>query len=105
MEAQAVKLEDVTTAAKFTDIPNSHWAKNEVMQLVEMGIMTGYGDMQFRPDVIMTVGEATQSFTKAGHEFLTKDVTSNSFGMDEPLTRKQMESALVGAFNLQGNER
>lgn len=100
-EAQVVKSEDVTTAAKFTDIPNSHWAKNEVMQLVEMGILTGYGDMQFRPDLAMTVGEATQSFTKAGYEFLIKDVTGNSFGMEEPLTRRQMELALVDAFNLQ----
>ena len=102
-EAQAVKSEDVTIAAKFTDIPNSHWAKNEVMQLVEMGIMTGYGDMQFRPDVTMTVGEAAQSFTKAGYESLIRDVASNSFGMDEPLTRKQMESELVRVFNLPGN--
>ena len=101
-EALAVKSEDVTTAAKFTDIPNSHWAKNEVMQLVEMGIMTGYGDMQFRPDLAMTVGEAAQSFTKAGYESLIRDVASNSFGMDEPLTRKQMESELVRVFNLQG---
>jgi len=102
-EAQAFKSEDVTTATKFTDIPNSHWAKNEVMQLVEMGIMTGYGDMQFRPDLAMTFGEATQSFTKAGYEFLIKDVTGNSFGMEEPLTRRQMELALVDAFNLQGS--
>lgn len=102
-EAQAVKSENVTTATKFTDIPNSHWAKNEIMQLVEMGIMTGYGDMQFRPDAIMTVGEAAQSFTKAGYESLIRDVASNSFGMDELLTRKQMESELVRVFNLQGN--
>ncbi|MBO0589652.1 S-layer homology domain-containing protein [Sporosarcina sp. E16_8] len=102
-EAQAVKSEDVTTATKFTDIPNSHWAKNEVMQLVEMGIMTGYGDMQFRPDVTITVSEAAQSFTKAGYESLIRDVASNSFGMDEPLTRKQMESELVRVFNLQVN--
>ena len=102
-EVQAVKLEEVTTAAKFTDIPNSHWAKNEVMQLVEMGIMTGYGDMQFRPDLTMTAGEAAQSFTNAGYESLIRDVASNSFGMDEPLTRKQMESELVRIFNLQRN--
>ena len=102
-ETQAVKSEDVTTVAKFTDIPNSHWAKNEIMQLVEMGIMTGYGDMQFRPDLAMTVGEAAQSFTKGGYESLIRDLASNSFGMDEPLTRQQMESGLVRAFNLQGN--
>jgi len=102
-EALAVKSEDVTTATKFTDIPNSHWAKNEVMQLVEMGIMTGYEDMQFRPNLAMTVGEAVQSFTNAGYESLIRDVASNSFGMDEPLTRKQMESELVRVFNLQGN--
>ncbi|HJF31952.1 MAG TPA: S-layer homology domain-containing protein [Sporosarcina psychrophila] len=103
-EGQAVKSEDITTVVKFTDIPNSHWAKNEVMQLVEMGIMKGYGDMQFRPDVAITVGEAAQSFTKVGYESLIKDVASNSLGMDEPLTRQQMESALIRAFNLQGSE-
>ncbi|KAA0964874.1 S-layer homology domain-containing protein [Sporosarcina sp. ANT_H38] len=101
--AQAIKSEDVTTAAEFTDIPNSHWAKNEVMQLVEMGIMTGYGDMQFRPDIAITVGEAAHSFTKAGYESLIKDVVSTPFSVDVPLTRKQMESALVQAFNLQSN--
>ncbi|MBE1553524.1 S-layer homology domain-containing protein [Sporosarcina limicola] len=131
-QLQHVKSVDITTDAKFTDISNDYWAKNEIMQLVDMGIMTGYRDMQFRPDLSMTVGEAAQIFTDAlklqevAYEPVFKDVKSDSnyqaavmatykaaiftgdkngvFGVDNPLTREQLTSALVHAFNLKNNE-
>ncbi|NYF25452.1 S-layer homology domain-containing protein [Sporosarcina sp. JAI121] len=106
-KTKSVESEVVTTAAKFTDIPNSHWAKNEVMQLVEMGIMVGDGDMQFRPDMEMTVGEAAKSFAKAlqlqEESFLPifTGEGNNTFGIEDSLTQRQMVYTIERAFNLQ----
>lgn len=55
--------------------------------------------MQFRRDVAMTFGEVVQSLIKAGYDsFLVKDVATNPFGVDKPLTREQMESAFIREF-------
>lgn len=127
-QVQTVRLADATIDAKFTDIATNHWAKNEIMQLVEMGIVPGDRDMQFRSNKQMTVGEAAQAFANAlqlqqvAYEPIFVDVkrdspyqaavmatykanlfrgkTSTTFGVDDPLTREQMEIALLVAFNL-----
>lgn len=61
-ERQAVQEERVTP---FTDMTNEFWAKNEIMWLVDQGIMTGYRDLQFRPFIAITMGEAAQAFNLA----------------------------------------
>ena len=35
----------------FTDVHNDFWAKDEVTQLVDLEIINGYPDKQFRPGV------------------------------------------------------
>ena len=43
--------EKLTVKQKLADVPNSFSAKNEVMQLVEMGVIGGYPDAEFRPNL------------------------------------------------------
>ncbi|MEK3935158.1 S-layer homology domain-containing protein [Sporosarcina sp. FSL W7-1349] len=129
---EANELLKVTAEAKFSDITNLFWAKNAIMQLAEMGIMTGYRDMQFRPNAEMTVGEAAQAFARAlsleevPYEPIFSDVEEDSeyqsavlatyqanifpgkqdgtFGVNDKLTRIQLEAAIVQAFHLRENE-
>ncbi len=62
--AEESKSTEVPTDALFTDISNKYWAKNEIMQLVEMGILAGDRDMQFRPNAPVTVKEANLALSK-----------------------------------------
>lgn len=48
----------LTVKQKLADVPNSFWAKNEVMQLVEMGVIGGYPDAEFRPNLNINRGQA-----------------------------------------------
>jgi thiol-disulfide isomerase/thioredoxin len=34
----------------FNDVPNSHWAKDNIKKLVELGIVNGYKDGSFKPN-------------------------------------------------------
>lgn len=113
---------------RFSDIDQSFWAKDEVMQLVEEGVITGYPDLQFRPNVSITRGQAANivanalKLPKTPYEPLFKDVSAKSsyirgvmamvqekiftskpdgtFGVGDVLTREQMASVIVQAFNL-----
>ena len=112
---------------KFTDIAPDYWAKNEIMSLVENGLMEGYRDLQFRPAVPITTGEASLAFYKAlklpkPESILSYDDiqeaqlleavnatiaagilsarSTRSFGVDDPLTVEQMVSALNKAFDV-----
>ncbi len=117
-----------TVETKFLDIPNTYWAKNEILQLVEMGIMNGNQDFQFRPAVDITKGEAASALAKSldldmPFKSKYKDVSKKNpdaskilaisemniipekndtiFGVDEHLTREQFAYGLVQAFHLQ----
>lgn len=121
--------EEVAIAQKFTDIPNDFWAKDEVMQLVEKGIIGGYPDSAFRPELAINRGQAANLFAgalklpAATYQAKFKDVTEKSsflkgvfstyqagifsgkpdgrFGVADALTREQIASVLVRAFSLQ----
>ncbi|MBB4823992.1 hypothetical protein HNO89_001212 [Sporosarcina luteola] len=54
----------VDIESPFTDIEDDYWAKSEIIWLVENGYMTGYRDLQFRPSISMTIGEAAQVFNR-----------------------------------------
>lgn len=128
-DADRAKREIVQTEVKFTDIDQTYWAKNEIMQLVENGLMDGYRDLQFRPAAPITVGEAAKVFylalslPKASNEISFDDIDDEDeqlknavratiaegifaaksdrvFGADEPLTIAKMSSALSKAFNV-----
>lgn len=50
--------------AGFTDI-EQHWARDSVIQLVNKGIVAGYGDYQFQPNNQITRAEAVVFMTRA----------------------------------------
>lgn len=115
--------------SKFTDINNAFWAKDEVTQLVEMGVINGYPDFQFRPSVNVNRGQAANLLTSAlelpqvEYQPIFSDVSENSsylrgvmstynaeifngkpdgtFGTADILTREQMASVIVRAFKLE----
>ncbi|MER1984418.1 MAG: S-layer homology domain-containing protein [Solibacillus sp.] len=118
----------VAVAQKLIDIPNDFWAKNEVMQLVEQGVIGGYPDGEFRPALDINRGQAANLFAgalelpNATYQAKFKDVSEKSgflqgvfstyaagifggkpdgrFGVADALTREQMATTLVRAFNL-----
>ena len=47
----------VAAGSSFTDLPQSHWARSNVHQMVDKGIIVGYPDGTFRPDKKVTYGE------------------------------------------------
>ncbi|WP_421663874.1 S-layer homology domain-containing protein [Lysinibacillus telephonicus] len=119
----------ITVSQKLADIPNSFWAKNEVMQLVEMGVINGYPDGEFRPALEINRGQAANLFAgalqlpAAPYQPIFSDVSSKSsflqgvmrtfasgifqgkpdgrFGVADGLTREQMATTIVRAFELQ----
>lgn len=120
--------EQITAKQKLADIPNGFWAKNEVMQLVEMSVINGYPDGEFRPSLAINRGQAANLFSgalqlpDATYQAKFSDVSSKSgfiqgvfstytagifggkpdgrFGVSDALTREQMATTLVRAFNL-----
>lgn len=118
-----------TIDQRFTDIGNPYWAKDEVMQLVEEGIINGYQDSQFRPGINIVRGQAANLLTvaldlpRAPYAPIFKDISPKSshlegamatyqakifsgkpdgnFGTGDVLTREQMASVLVRAFQLE----
>lgn len=113
----------------FADIHNQFWAKDEVTQLVDMGIINGYPDKQFRPTLEVSRGQAANLLSsalqlpEAPYKPIFKDVSSKSshlkgamatyeagiflgkedgtFGVGDSLTREQMATVIVRAFDLQ----
>lgn len=118
-----------TTDIKYIDVPNHHWAKNEIMQLDEMKIITGNFDMQFHPETPLTKGQAAVSLSKIfGSKFIDKsygfsDIAWGSdkarfastavengwiqpskqgvFGFDEPLTKTELWNSFITAFDME----
>ncbi|WP_301110294.1 S-layer homology domain-containing protein [Sporosarcina sp.] len=114
---------------RFSDVDDAFWAKDEVMQLVEEGIITGYPDLQFRPDASITRGQAANVLANAiktpvlPYQPVFADVGPESvyvrgamsayqgqiftgkpdgtFGTEDLLTREQMASVVVQAFHLE----
>ncbi|SKA95376.1 S-layer homology domain-containing protein [Sporosarcina newyorkensis] len=114
---------------RFSDVHNDFWAKDEVTQLVEEGIINGYPDLQFRPSVSIMRGQAANllagalKLPEAPYQPVFKDVSPKSshlrgamatyqegifggkpdgtFGTGDQLTREQMASVIVRAFKLE----
>ncbi len=113
----------------FTDVHNDFWAKDEVTQLVDLKIINGYPDKQFRPSLEVSRAQAANLITNAlglpfsSYKPIFKDVSSKSshlkgamatyeagiflgkedgtFGVGDSLTREQMATVIVRAFKLQ----
>ena len=113
----------------FTDVHNDFWAKDEVTQLVDLKIINGYPDKQFRPSLEVSRAQAANLITNAlklsfsSYKPIFKDVSAKSshlkgamatyeagiflgkedgtFGVGDSLTREQMATVIVRAFKLQ----
>ncbi|MER2089022.1 MAG: S-layer homology domain-containing protein [Sporosarcina sp.] len=113
----------------FTDVHNDFWAKDEVTQLVDLNIINGYPDKQFRPSLEVSRAQAANLMTNAlelpfsPYKPIFKDVSAKSshlkgamatyeagiflgkqdgtFGVADSLTREQMATVIVRAFKLQ----
>lgn len=48
-------LREKTTV--FSDLGKTHWAFDEIAQMAESGVLSGYPDETFRPDSVVTYGE------------------------------------------------
>ncbi|RYI28843.1 S-layer homology domain-containing protein [Bacillus infantis] len=115
-------------AASFPDVPTGHIAYEAITTLAEKGIINGYSDGSFKPSQLLNRGQAAALFTNAlGLEVpenlnVFKDLKATSyyaqyaaaveangvfggyadgtFGAGDNLTREQMASVLVRAFDL-----
>lgn len=123
-----VNAEESQRFMNFSDVHNMFWAKNEVTQLVELKVINGYPDGQFRPSVNVSRGQSANLLTGAlklpesPYKAIFSDVSPQSshltgvmatyeadifqgkpdgtFGVGDVLTREQMASVLVRAFEL-----
>ena len=116
---------------KFSDVKEDFWATNEIENLILSGIINGYDDGTFKPNKSLNRGQAAELLTNALDLEITsnlteapfKDLTLNSyhapfaaavkaegiitgkangtFGASDTLTREQMATILVRAFNLE----
>lgn len=116
----------------FHDVKKGEFGFNEITNLYRDGIISGYSATSFKPDVTLTRGQAALLFKRAMN-FEAPDVKGNPFsdvrkssryyqaalaakeagifkgnGKGEfdagaPLTREQMASVLVRAFDLEGD--
>ncbi|MGD9679244.1 MAG: S-layer homology domain-containing protein, partial [Vulcanibacillus sp.] len=46
--------------SRFTDLSTSHWAYDNVILLVDLGVINGYGDGTFRPNNNISIAEFTK---------------------------------------------
>ncbi|WP_158233551.1 MULTISPECIES: S-layer homology domain-containing protein [unclassified Sporosarcina] len=127
----ALSVSAAAADVKYIDVPDHHWAKNEIMQLDEMKIITGDFDMQFHPESPLTKGQAAVSLSKifglqsSDNSFGFSDIKRGSdkelfawtavengwiqpsspgvFGFDEPITNTQLRDSFIAAFELKSN--
>ncbi|MEI7473871.1 MAG: S-layer homology domain-containing protein [bacterium] len=50
---------------KFKDVPENHWARNDIYKAYNQGYMNGYSDNTFRPSETISRAQAFNSFAKA----------------------------------------
>ena len=60
-----LELPNVEKNIKFTDLPKSHWAYNNIMVLADHGVISGYSDGTFKPEETVTREEFVQMLYRA----------------------------------------
>ncbi|MBU8908723.1 M14 family metallopeptidase [Desertibacillus haloalkaliphilus] len=115
----------------FPDVAESHWAQEQIESLHEAGVINGHQDGTFQPSQSLTRGQAAELMTKAlDLEMIQERATpsfsdlsldhyyepfasavkeagvfsghyNGTFGASEGLTREQMATVLVNAFDLE----
>ncbi|MBM7649259.1 hypothetical protein JOC78_002212 [Bacillus ectoiniformans] len=129
--AKAGQKATIITPA-FKDVPNSHWAKADIMNLSAAGIINGYQGQIFKPDQNLTRLQAATLLVRAlnlntqnrpdpkladvkkgqyGYDIIATVVdekifsgSNGYFKANNPITREQMAKVIVGSFHLTGNE-
>lgn len=123
---QPPKTNDTGGATNLTDIAG-HWAQNDIVKLVDQGVITGYPDGTFRPDANITRAEFVTVLVKAfkldpvsdGKIFADTDshwakeyvaaavyygicngYDTSHFGPDDLITREQMAAMVIRAAKL-----
>jgi hypothetical protein len=115
----------------FTDVPNNHWAYNEIQYWTDLGVITGYQDGSFKPEQPLKRAHAAVLLAKAmkldtshpanpnfsdvptDHMYYNAIATIANMGIvtgkqdrrfdpNGTLTRAQMAAILTRAYNLTG---
>ncbi len=123
----------VSAAEMFTDVSKDHWAYESINKLAKEKVIQGFLDDSFRPGATLTRGHAAELLTRALNlplqevvEAPFNDVPQHSrvapyahalkeagiflgnhngdFMTDSNLSRQEMASILVRAFNLKSND-
>lgn len=78
MIGRAIQLSGVSTSGKFSDVPSSHFASGYINESVSRGIILGYGDGSFRPDVTLSRGEMALLISRAfGYQSATVNAAAS----------------------------
>lgn len=78
MIGRAIQLSGSTTTGKFSDVSSSHFAAGYINEAVSRGIILGYGDGSFRPDVTLKRGEMALLISRAfGYQSATTNDAAN----------------------------
>ncbi|WP_394138203.1 5'-nucleotidase C-terminal domain-containing protein [Cytobacillus oceanisediminis] len=126
--AAVVPVVSAEEAKTFSDVKEDFWAAGEIYSLVDAGIINGYEDGTFKPSQSIIRGQAANLLTnalelpiptdlKAFPDVSEKSVfaegaaatkeagiftgSAGKFGAGDVLTREQMASVLVRAFDLE----
>ncbi|MDX8363771.1 S-layer homology domain-containing protein [Cytobacillus sp. IB215665] len=131
--ATAIGPVAASAANDFSDVSSSYWAHDEISALANEGIINGFPNGTFGPDLTLTRGQAAKLFQRAlglevpadlnsfsdleGHsdqELLAAAAavkaagifkgSNGEFGAEDVLTRAQMASVIVRAFGLEAND-
>jgi len=79
--------------SSFSDIPNNHWAYNNINELVEMGVINGYPDGNFHPLETVTIEQFIKmAISVLGYTNLTVKSGDN---WSKPYTDKAYELGLI----------
>ncbi|MBM7648704.1 putative YkwD family protein [Bacillus ectoiniformans] len=119
-------------AATFKDVPENYWAHQQIEQMVQKGIITGYGDQTFKGAAPVTraqtatmIAKAIKADTAKTGSVAFKDVSAYSssypyivaltnkgvfadtaqFNPQQSINRAQLAKVLVRAFDLKGQSR
>lgn len=77
-------IENAETQAKFSDI-ETHWAKDDIVRLTDLGIISGYEDGTYRPDSFVTRAELSKlvsslfDISESGTEVPFTDVAADDW--------------------------
>jgi hypothetical protein len=101
------------TNVQVQDVPQSHWAYNDIQTVLQNGVMTGYREGRFFPEQRVSRAEAFSIFAQAYGVFQFPDQTiSEILGQYADATQipawaqKSMATALYEGFvNLDANNR